>query len=167
MPGEAPVPAAKNAEMDPLLLEYQQFRESLADEWTRRQAEAIKSVDPKALVTVGNIQWAIPIAIGSPNRYAGFRPLRQAKYLDFMEFHFYPLAHGPLNCADQKQFRINLAYANILARVQPAGEGCRAGRNGMVRGREVSGSDILNSQQDQARWCEALFGRRPRIQLAG
>ncbi len=43
-----------------MLLDYQHFREEIADEWTRRQAAAIKSADPAALVTVGMIQWSVP-----------------------------------------------------------------------------------------------------------
>ena len=44
--GQEPPPAAKDAPGDRQLLDFQHFRESVADEWTRRQAKAIKAVDP-------------------------------------------------------------------------------------------------------------------------
>src|ERR1043166_1227697 len=50
--GSIPIPEPKDALKSPGLLDFQSFREHLADEWTRRQAEAIKSSDPDALVTV-------------------------------------------------------------------------------------------------------------------
>jgi endo-1,4-beta-mannosidase len=77
------------------LLEYQRSRETLADEWTRRQVAAIKSVDPQALVTVGLIQSSVPVALPGVEHYSAFRPSRQAKLLDFMEIHFYPTDFGP------------------------------------------------------------------------
>ena len=58
--GNIPPPPAKDAPHNPSLLEYQEFRETLADQWTRRQAVVIKEADPRALVTVGLIQWSVP-----------------------------------------------------------------------------------------------------------
>ena len=51
--GSLPPPPAKDAPGDRQLLDYQHFREDLADHWTQRQAAAIKAADPQALVTVG------------------------------------------------------------------------------------------------------------------
>jgi len=51
---------------DRRLLDYQHFREGLADEWTRRQAEAIHAADPKALVTVGLLQSSVPAFASQP-----------------------------------------------------------------------------------------------------
>ena len=91
--GNQSAPAAKDSP-DRQLLDYQHFREEIADEWTRRQAAAIKSADPEALVTVGMIQWSVPAVLPGVRQYAAFRPERQAKWLDFMEIHFYPLVAG-------------------------------------------------------------------------
>src|ERR1700722_15644283 len=44
--GSIPVPSRKDALNNRELLDFQSFREHLADEWTRRQSAAIKSVDP-------------------------------------------------------------------------------------------------------------------------
>jgi hypothetical protein len=110
-------PPAKDALKDSKLLDYQAFREALADEWTRRQAAAIKSVDPEALVTVGLIQWSVPALLpGSVRYYAAFRPERQAKLLDFLEIHFYPLARGAYDYRNPADELANLAYLESVVR---------------------------------------------------
>ena len=76
------------------LLDFQYFREDIADEWTRRQVAAIKTADPQALVTVGLIQWSVPSLLAAGWQYSAFRPERQARLVDFLEIHFYPLANG-------------------------------------------------------------------------
>jgi endo-1,4-beta-mannosidase len=115
--GKIPVPTPANALKDRELLDFQNFREHLADEWTRRQAAAIKSADPGALVTVGAIQWAIPASLPSGVRhYAAFRPSRQAKFLDFLEVHFYPLANGAYEYQGAEEESKNLAYLESVVR---------------------------------------------------
>jgi hypothetical protein len=115
--GAIPVPAAENAFKSRELLDYQEFREEVADEWTRRQAESIRSADPDALVTVGLIQWSVPVLLpGSVRYYAAFRPERQAKYLDFLEVHFYPLARGAYEYRSEADEVANLAYLESVVR---------------------------------------------------
>jgi len=99
-----------------MLLDFQHCREELADEWTRRQVEAIKSADPDALVTVGAIQWSIPSNLGNVMSYSAFRPERQARYLDFLSFHFYPLEQGSYEYDDPVMEQRNLAYLEGIAR---------------------------------------------------
>jgi hypothetical protein len=102
---------------DRRLLDFQNFREDLADEWTGRQAAAIKSVDPGALVTVGLIQWSVPSLLPTGARhYSAFRPQRQAKYLDFLEVHFYPLAQGAFEYRTEEEELANLAYLESVVR---------------------------------------------------
>ena len=110
------VPKAEDKPGDRMLLDYQSCREDAADEWTRRQAQAIKSADPGAMVTVGCIQWAIPINQGRVSQYAAYRPQRQAKYLDFLEFHFYPLEKGGYEYDDPIMEQRNEAYLEAIAR---------------------------------------------------
>ena len=108
------IPPAKDNLGDPALLEFQHFREHLADQWTRRQAIAIKNADPDALVTVGLIQWSVP---GTPiplDLYSGFRPQQQAKLLDFMEIHCYPLAAGGYRYQSEATKWANLAYLQCI-----------------------------------------------------
>ena len=84
--GSVPAPQGKPAPGSRELLDYQLFREDLADDWTRRQVAAIKSADPAALVTVGLIQWSVPSLLPRVQHYSGFRPERHAKFFDFDAF---------------------------------------------------------------------------------
>jgi len=109
--GKVHIPPPRNTLRSRRLLDYQSFREDLADEWTRRQAAAIKAADPDALVTVGFLQSTVPSHVwGGINNYTGFRPKRQAKFLDFLEIHFYPLARGPYEYKSEEDELANLAY---------------------------------------------------------
>jgi aryl-phospho-beta-D-glucosidase BglC (GH1 family) len=115
--GAIPVPPRTDALKNRELLDFQSFREHLADEWTRRQSAAIKSVDPNALVTVGMIQWSVPSLLpGNVGNYSGFRPQRQARYLDFLVVHFYPLADGGYKYRDPESETRNLAYLESVVR---------------------------------------------------
>lgn len=91
------------------LRDYQLFREHLADNWVRRQVDAIRRADPARLVTVGYIQWSYPLVRpGSPSRYAAFNPRRQAQLLDFATIHFYPTFGSPFE--SEANWRKNLDY---------------------------------------------------------
>jgi hypothetical protein len=115
--GGIPVPPKTDAPGDRKLLDFQSFREHLADEWTRRQSAAIKSADPGALVTVGMIQWSVPSLLpGNVSHYSGFRAQRQARYLDFLEVHFYPLVDGGYKYAGPESETRNLAYLESVVR---------------------------------------------------
>ena len=115
--GAVAVPNDKDALKSHELLDYQAFREEIADTWTRRQVDAIKSVDPDALVTVGLIQWSVPSLLpGSIRYYSGFRAERQAKFLDFLEIHFYPFANGAYEYRNEADEEANLAYLEGVVR---------------------------------------------------
>jgi hypothetical protein len=115
--GTIPIPPSKDALKDPQMLDFQRFREELADQWTSRQAAAIKLADPAALVTVGLIQWSVPSLLpAGPRHYSAFRPARQAKYLDFLEVHFYPLEHGAYEYRNENDELANLAYLEGIIR---------------------------------------------------
>jgi aryl-phospho-beta-D-glucosidase BglC (GH1 family) len=111
------VPKPRSARNDPQLLDFQHFREDIADEWTRRQVEAIKSADPEALTTVGCLQTSVPSRFwGGIDDYTGFVPLRQAKYLDFLEIHFYPSEGGGYEYRKEADELANLAYLEGIVR---------------------------------------------------
>jgi hypothetical protein len=138
------------------LLDYQHFRESLADRWTQRQAAAIKSVDPDALVTVGYMQPSIPTTCGHFQGYTAFRPSRQAKFLDFTEMHFYPWMQG----FKPQDVTRNLAFLESTVR-----EAAVAGKPLVVAefGYYGGGSMMLHkklwpavTEQQQAEWCRRL-----------
>jgi hypothetical protein len=107
--GAIPIPPREDCAGCARLLDFQHFREDIADEWTHRQVAAIKFADPQALVTVGLIQWSVPSLLAAGWQYSAFRPERQARLVDFMEIHFYPLANGfyEYGAADEAR---NLAY---------------------------------------------------------
>ena len=107
--GSLSAPQSENAS-ERELLDYQLFREDIAAEWTRRQVAAIKAADPQALVTVGLIQWSVPSLLPRVEHYSGFRPERQARLLDFLEIHFYPLDRGTYEYRNDEEEARNLAY---------------------------------------------------------
>jgi hypothetical protein len=159
--GEVEIPEVAKAG-ERMILDYQLCREDVADEWTRRQAAAIKAADPEALVTVGLIQWAVPVVLPRVEHYAGFRPARQAKWLDFMEVHFYPLESGAYDYADVEQGRRNLAYVEAVVRevaqtgkpVVVAEFGWHGGGTFPLGGQQQS---KFGSEEDQAGWCSSLI----------
>jgi len=138
------------------LLEYQHFREDIADQWTRRQAAAIKTADPEAMVTVGLIQWSVPAVLPTVQHYSAFRPQRQSPFLDFMEIHFYPLATGFFEYSEEDEER-NLAYLEVVASqaaapgkpVVIAEFGWYGGGSPTIGGRVRRAA----GEKEQARWC--------------
>jgi len=114
--GKLPIPQPRNALRNRELLDFQSFRGGLADEWTRRQVAAIKSADPEALVTVGLLQSSVPSVFWSGMGDTGFRPELQAKLLDFLEVHFYPLARGAYEYKSEADELANLAYLESVVR---------------------------------------------------
>jgi hypothetical protein len=151
-----PPPVPGNAPDDKQLLDYQHFREDLADEWTRRQAAAIKAVDPQALVTVGMIQWSVPALLPGLQHYSAFRPERQAKLLDFLEIHFYPLETGFYEYGGEEAEQRNLAYLESVVReVAAPGRPVVVAEFGWYGGKLTidGGRHPASTEQQQARWC--------------
>jgi len=155
----APPPIEKP--YDRMLLDYQSFRESVADEWTRRQVAAIKAADPEALVTVGLIQWSVPSLLPGVDSYSGFRPERQARYLDFLEVHFYPLDDGILQYRNREEIDRNLAYLESVVReVAAPGKPTVIAEFGWYGGGSLPQGEGRRSrdgtEEDQASWCGDL-----------
>ena len=61
-------------------------------------------------MTVGLIQWSVPLNLAGPWHYAAFRPRQIAPWLDFLEVHFYPLDGGAYHYENAEAERRNLAY---------------------------------------------------------
>jgi hypothetical protein len=158
--GEIPVPEAKDNLLSRELLDYQLFRESIADDWTRRQVAVIKAADPDALVTVGLIQWSVPSLLPRVSQYAAFRPDRQAQFLDFLEIHFYPLEHGFYEYRSPEEEARNLAYLEgVVREVARAGKPVVIGEFGWYGGGKPTidqGRHPLASEEQQARWCRSV-----------
>jgi hypothetical protein len=159
--GQQPAPPAKDAPGDRQLLDYQEFRESLADDWTGHQTAVIKRVDPEALVTVGLLQTSVPAAPGGVQHYSAFRPQRQARLLDFLEVHFYP---GMLQYTAEAEQR-NLSYLESVVRaVAEAGKpvvvaefGWYGGGTLSIRRQNRVVPYGVVSEPQQAQWCRKLI----------
>lgn len=151
------IPPVLNQPGSRVLLDYQRFREDIADEWTERQVRAIKAVDPAALVTVGLIQWSVPALLPRISHYSGFRPERQAKLLDFLEVHFYPLERGFYEYASAEDEARNLAYLESVVReVALPGKPVVIGEFGWYGGGKLTIDQSRHpaaSEEQQARWC--------------
>ncbi|MBI3848760.1 MAG: cellulase family glycosylhydrolase [Verrucomicrobia bacterium] len=158
--GSVPAPEPKDASGSRELLDYQLFREEVADAWTRRQVAAVKSVDPQALVTVGLIQWSVPSLLPGVQHYSGFRPERQARLLDFLEIHFYPLEHGALEYRSDEEEVRNLAYLESVVReVARPGKPVVVAEFGWYGGGKPTfdgGTHPAASEEQQARWCQRV-----------
>lgn len=161
---DAPAPPDAAAPGSRLLLDYQLFRESLADRWTQIQVDAIRSVDPNHPITVGLIQWSAPVLYGNPSVYCAFRPSRIAPMLDFQSVHFYPFFEGS-PFASEESFDLNRAYLELLLRYVKAGAPSRpllVGEFGWHGGTgRLHDGKAAHTPEQQARWCRAavLQGR--------
>lgn len=161
--GKIPVPPPKNALKNRELLDFQSFREYLADEWTRRQVAAIKAGDPAALTTVGCLQTAVPSrfweGIGD---YCAFRPSRQARFLDFMEIHFYPSERGGYEYKSEDDEIANLAYLEgIVREVAKTGKPVVLAEFGWYGGAEKpkfdGGKHPLGTEEQQAKYLRRVI----------
>lgn len=159
-PGAVAVPEPVDALGDLRLLDYQRFRDDMAVDWTRRQARAIKSSDPHAMVTVGLIQWSVPAALSGIKYYAAFRPATQAPLLDFVTIHFYPLADGAYEYKDDASEERNLAYGECVVRQAAlCGKPVVLGEFGWYGGgkpRFDGDKHPAATEEQQARYCRRL-----------
>ena len=150
--GDITVPADEAKKGNLRLLDWQLFRESLADGWVRRQVEVLRQADPTHLITVGYIQWSYPIVRpGNPSLYAAFNPHRQAPWLDFVCVHFYPLGQPIVSKGNWDR---NLAYLQSVLAYCHTGKPVVLGEYGWYGGGAAQERQYL-SEGDQARWLVA------------
>ncbi len=158
--GQRPPPPAQDAPGSRELLDFQRFREDVADTWTRRQVAAIKAADPQALVTVGLIQWSVPTLLAHARHYSAFRPERQARLLDFLEIHFYPLANGFYTYGSEEAEARNLSYLeSVVQAVAQPGKPVVIAEFGWYGGGKPTldgGKHPAATEEQQARWCRLL-----------
>ncbi len=139
---------------NPRLLDWQLFREHLADEWVSRQVQTLRAADPTHLITLGYVQWSYPIARpGEPHIYSAFNPRRQAKLLDFISVHFYPLM-GDQPLASPAYWDQNLAYLQTVLAYCQAGKPVVLGEYGWYGGGAPQGRMLLSEDQ-QNLWISA------------
>ena len=143
------VPEDRPSEGNPRLRDYQRFREHLANQWVRRQVEAIRKADPSHLITVGYIQWSYPLVRpGNPGRYAAFNPRSQAEWLDFVTIHFYPMG-DPFQ--SKESWEKNISYLQAVLAYCRTGKPVVLGEFGWYGGGAPQHHPFLNEQQ-QAQW---------------
>jgi hypothetical protein len=151
--GSVAVPENRADSNNPRLHDWQRFREHLADEWVRRQIEAIRKADPTHLITVGYIQWSYPLVRpGAPSRYSAFNPRRQAQWLDFVTIHFYPSLGDPFQ--SQQNRRKNLAYLQAVLAYCHTGKPVILGEYGWYGGGAPQ-NHPYRSEDQQANWLSA------------
>lgn len=151
--GNVTPPENKAGKGNPRLLDWQLFREHLADEWVRRQVEAIRQADPTHLVTVGYIQWSYPLVRGGdPGAYAAFNPQRQSRWLDFLCIHFYPLLGKPLE--SKEAWDRNIAYLQAALAYCHVGKPVVLEEFGWYGGGAPRGQPSL-TEDEQDRWIVA------------
>jgi hypothetical protein len=138
---------------NPRLLDWQLFREHLADEWVTKQVQTLREADPTHLVTIGYIQWSYPIARpGDPHIYSAFNPRRQAQWLDFVSVHFYPLMGEPF--ASPAYWEQNLAYLQTILAYCQAGKPVVLEEYGWYGGGAPQGRMLLDGDQQKS-WIAA------------
>jgi Beta-galactosidase len=137
----------------PRLLDWQRFREHLADQWVQRQVQALRSADPTHMITVGYIQWSYPgVRPGDPKLYSAFNPHRQAEWLDFISVHFYPLMGNPFSSINN--WERNLAYLQSILAYCQAGKPVVLEEYGWYGGGAPAGRPRRTEDQ-QNRWITA------------
>lgn len=158
--GSIAVPPKEPKRDDVRLYDYQQFREHIGHEWTRRHVEAIRSVDSNHLVTIGHIQWAASILLPSVWHYAGFNLGDNAKLLDFVTIHFYPL-DSPRPCDSEEGMPANRTYLAAVLRMASVGKPLMIGEFGWYGGGglKINGGWSLPEEpvEHQVEWCQTLL----------
>lgn len=151
--GQIGIPANTAKRNSPRLLDWQRFREHLADQWVRRQVEVLRRVDPSHMITVGYIQWSYPgVRPGDPGLYSAFNPHRQAQWLDFISIHFYPLMGNPFSSINY--WERNLAYLQGILAYCHTGKPVVLGEYGWYGGGAPQGRPRRTEDQ-QKRWIGA------------
>jgi hypothetical protein len=111
-------------------------------------------------VTVGFLQSSVPSGFsGGLAGYTGFRADRQAKFLDFLEIHFYPLARGAYEYKSEQDELTNLAYLESIVReVARPGKPVVLAEFGWYGGAEKpkfdKGVHPIGTEEQQARYLQ-------------
>lgn len=138
-----------------LWCEYVRFQESLAEEWVRLQVETLRDAGAAQMISVGLIQWSIPIFLPQGASYSCFNPQRISPYLDYVSVHFYPMLRQP--DLDQ-EIDIQRAYLQTVVRgAFIPGKPLVLEEFGWKGGKRVPGETTTWPQSQQARWGEELF----------
>jgi hypothetical protein len=158
--GQIAVPPPVAARNDTRLYDYQLFREWIADQWTRRLVAAVRRGDSRHPVTIGHIQWAGTSYLPGVRHYAGFHLKENARHLDFLTIHFYPLA-PPKPCDAPEGIDRNADYLEALLNECSAGKPVMIGEFGWYGGGDIRVGDHVTmpeqTLEDQVAWNTRLL----------
>ncbi len=116
--GAIPPPPNRRVPGSQYLVDYQIFREELAAAWIAQSVEAIRSVNPNPLITVGLHQSSSPFEEVVPSRYTAFNPYLLRKDLDYISLHWYPFGNPftasclPFDLRDNLDRSLSVLLAN-------------------------------------------------------
>jgi len=157
---EIAAPDAKPSRDDARLYDYQLFRESIADHWSARMVAAVRRGSPRHLVTIGHIQWSGTAYLPTVKHYSGFNLRENARHVDFVTIHFYPIAPPKPGDAPGGIDR-NAAYLEALLNQCSVGKPIMIGEFAWYGGGEIrrNGRVIMKAQSpaDQLAWNKRLL----------
>ena len=144
---------------------YLDFQEHLAEQWVARQCEALRAAGAKQMITVGLIQWGIPILLPGGLGLSAFRPQRIARHLDYLSAHFYPmLVRGDL----EGELDLQRAYLEVVLRAtRVAGKPLVMEEFGWKGGKAPPGDAAAKPEEHQSLWGDALMDVTGRCGVRG
>jgi hypothetical protein len=155
------VPPKKSNLDDQRLFDYQQFRESIADAWTKRLVEAIRDSDRRHPITIGQIQWSGISYLPTVWHYSGFNLQQNSRHVDFVTIHFYPI-RPPRPDENEQGIANNGEYLErLLYECCSAGKPVMIGEFAWYGGGEVRVGERLimprQTVEDQVAWNRKLL----------
>lgn len=136
--------------------QYIDFLESLADNWVKQQCDAIRSGGGEQLISVGLIQWSVPVLLPKGTGYSGFNPQRIAKYLDYITMHFYPiLTHEDADIADEMDAQTEY-LKNVVNGAFVSGKPLLLEEFGWKGGAGTASMGAQFPEKTQTLWCKHL-----------
>ena len=147
---------------------YLAFQEHLAQEWVARQCQALRGAGARQMISVGLIQWSIPIHLPRGLGVAAFNPGRIATHLDYMSAHFYPMIQSTPPGGLEAQLGLQQAYLEVILRAtRQAGRPLVVEEFGWKGGRAPPGDKQVLPEEHQTLWGDALMAVSARCGAAG
>jgi len=165
--GDDLVPADTAGEDRTVWAAYLEFQEHLADAWTERQCRTIRSAGARQLITLGLIQWGIPVLLPRGLGLSGFTPRRIARHLDYMSAHFYPMLRDP-RAGLEPELAVQQACLEVVLRAtRQAAKPLVIEEFGWKGGKAVPGDARAWPEEHQTLWGDALVAISSRCGAAG
>jgi len=162
------LPPADTAGQDPRAwAAYLDFQERLAEDWTRRQVRALREAGARQLVTVGLIQWGIPVLLPRGLGLSGFTPGRIAPLVDYLSAHFYPMLRDS-KAGLEPELALQQAYLEVVLRAtRQAGRPLVLQEFGWKGGKQAPGESRAWPEEHQTLWGDAAMAVSRRAGAAG